>query len=195
MKISDHTHARARQAMEARLTDAMDGRLSPEALQKLEQDVQHWPDLHEEARLLGIRFVAEVASKDDFGSSLRAAFPEKTPPRQRLSRISRVLQNNAIPAASSHQDEAGGFEQQVYRWFPAYVSAAALILLALLGFYSNVAEHDASFMDEDSLHEWIYATDVQQAFADEALLVDGSTYELLLPEENDTPVTEPPDEN
>lgn len=206
MKTSKHHSsssggAAARQALEARLMDAMDGQLGPEALRSLEKELQPYPDLREEAALLGIRFDAQTDSSAVFGRKVQAAFPIKNPPEARLSRICRTLANSAVLPASYKKHDSSVFEQQVWNWFPAYATAAAVLLMGLLGMYSSIPgiSSDDAIMDEVTLHEWIYAADVQQAFSDDDLMVDAQTYELFLPAGEETatsvPESEAPDEN
>jgi hypothetical protein len=181
--------------------DAMDGQLGPEALRRLEKELQPYPDLKEEAALLGIRFDAPTNTGAAFGSKVQAAFPIKNPPEARLSRILSTLANSAVLPASYNVTDSSVFEQQVWRWFPAYATAAAVLLMGLLGMYSSIPgiSSDDAIMDEATLHEWIYAADVQQAFSDDDLLVDAQTYELFLPAGEETATSasesEAPDEN
>lgn len=181
--------------------DAMDGQLGPAALQRLEKELQPYPDLREEAALLGIRFDAQTDSSAVFGRKLQAAFPVKNPPQARLSRIRSTLSNSAALPTSYSTHDSSVFEQQVWNWFPAYAAAAAVLLMGLLGMYSNTVgiSSDDTIINEVTLHEWIYAADVQQAFSEDDFMVDAQPYELFLPAGEEpapsTSETESPDEN
>ena len=199
MKTSDqHSSSAAhRQELEARLIDAMDGQLNPAALRQLETALQSFPELREEARLLGIRFDAVSAVKPGHQKPLHAAFPIYQPEESKLKPVRASLHNTARLPETMNANHEAVFEQQVYQWFPAYISAAALILLALLGVYNSGIPADDTMINDESLHEWIYAADLQQAFSEEAMLADEVSYDQLFPpDENDTPIlTEPSDEN
>lgn len=179
----------ARQALERRLMDAMDGQLDAGELRRLEKELEAHPDLKEDAAMLGIRFDSKHAADTAFSTALKAAFPAKRPPENRLQQLRTILHHTPSDTPASL-----GFGQQVWRWFPAYITAAALVLLSLIGMYSIQTSPDA---DAPDFYEWIYAADVQQAFSDESLMADEAFFDPFFPQDSGTPhpLTEPSDEH
>ncbi len=122
--------------LEIKITEALDGQLSPQEVRELEAALEDYPDLKADWLLLQTPI------------DLKVAFPEEPVDATMVENLRQQVHYPLL--ANAH------------RWVIPYLMAAGIATIAFIGLSGTFKTDDIP--DNDYLFEWIYATDTEQIF-------------------------------
>ena len=147
-----------REQIEALMFDCLEGEVTPQQRQQLEQALEAHPDL--KADWLSVQ-------QDDAPAALLAsAFPVKAASPAQLREIRAALGTD--------------FTAVVISWFPKYMAAAAAFMIVLAAAW--VFSPQTFDFDEDHITDWIYQQDERQHFHQQQLIASEFPFYFTQPQ-------------
>ncbi|AXJ00041.1 hypothetical protein CYPRO_0758 [Cyclonatronum proteinivorum] len=135
-----------REQLEALMFDCLEGDVSPQQRQQLEQALEAHPDL-----------------KADWESAQQMA-----PPAALLSAAIPVRDANPAQLQEIRTALGTEFTAVVISWFPKYMAAAAALIIVLAGAW--LMSPQSYEFGEDQITDWVYQQDERQHFHQQQLM-------------------------
>lgn len=142
---------RSREELERLIVDASDGELNKQEIEKLEGELQNYPDLYQDYKAIMNLPDFSIAYQQDLDTSRYHAS---------ITKIRKSLHN--------FSDEPDSFEAITLTWFRRYALAASLAIFAITSAYSFLQFQDNEIDSEEVAEEIFYP--VEESVADSYVL-------------------------